>query len=465
MLLMLMAIWASPARAATNPTFSGTATGSVNNLTLNATLGIADSDVGKNGNIYLGLAYQNNWFFNSGGSWTVYRGGAIPIYAVTQLSNRTVEIVRNIDASQLIGGEVYAGYGLSENDMLANGKYGLVYRIVANTTAPTVLSSVIPNGASGVSISTSIGATFSVAMNPATLNSNTVMLMQGATPVPGTVSYSGVNVVFLPDNPLINKSTYTATIKGGSNGAKDLAGTALVSDFVWSWTTGTPLAPVLLGTAGNFAVLSKTGISSVPASTITGDIGVSPAAATYITGFSLVADASNVFSTSTQVVGGGKVYAANMAVPTPSNLTTAILDMQNAYTDAAGRPTPDFLNLGAGNIGGLTLTPGLYNWGSSVTIPTDLVLSGGPNDVWILQMSGDLAISANKHVSLSGGALAKNVFWQVSGRVTMSAGAHFEGNILSQTSVTMQTGASMNGRLLAQTAVALDSATISKPAP
>nr|VFJ62431.1 MAG: Protein of unknown function (DUF3494) [Candidatus Kentron sp. DK]VFJ66423.1 MAG: Protein of unknown function (DUF3494) [Candidatus Kentron sp. DK] len=218
---------------------------------------------------------------------------------------------------------------------------------------------------------------------------------------------------------------------------------------------------VLLGTSGNYAVLSKTGISTVPQSAVTGDIGVSPSAATYITGFTLSADPTNVFSTSTQVV--GKVYAANYAVPTPSNLTTAVLDMQTAYVDAAGRPTPDFLNLGSGALGGLTLEPGLYKWGSSITMTDNVTLSGGSRDVWVFQISGNLIMSAAKRINLSGGALAKNIFWQVAGQTTIGAGAHFEGVILSKTGITMMTGASLNGRALAQTDVALQSATVTQP--
>jgi hypothetical protein len=215
--------------------------------------------------------------------------------------------------------------------------------------------------------------------------------------------------------------------------------------------------------AGNFVVLAKTGISTVPASSVTGDIAVSPAAATFITGFSLVADSTNVFATSPQVV--GKVFAADYAVPSPSNLTTAVLDMQTAYTDAAGRPTPDFLELGTGNIGGKTLAPGLYKWTSTVNVPTDVTISGGANDVWIFQTTGDLIMAANQHVTLSGGALAKNIFWQVAGQATFGAGAHFEGVLLCKTGVTLQTLATMNGRILAQTAVALQKATVTKPAP
>ena len=221
-------------------------------------------------------------------------------------------------------------------------------------------------------------------------------------------------------------------------------------------------AAVPLGTAGTYTILAKTGVSTVPPSSVTGNVGVSPAAATYLTGFSLVADPTNVFATSPQIV--GKSYAANYAVPTPSNLTTAVSNMESAYTNAAGRPTPNFLNLGTGNIGGKTLVPGLYKWAGTVTMPADVTLSGGPTDVWILQVAGDLSMSASKRITLSGGAQAKNVFWQVAGRTTIGAGAHFEGVLLCKTDVTLQTGATMNGRVLSQTQVALQQATVTQPA-
>jgi hypothetical protein len=210
-------------------------------------------------------------------------------------------------------------------------------------------------------------------------------------------------------------------------------------------------------------VLAKTGISTVPASVVTGNIGLSPAAASFITGFSLVADATNTFSTSTQVT--GKVYAATDAPPTSSNLTSAVGNMEGAYTDAASRPTPDFLELGSGNLGGKTLAPGLYKWTSTLTLPENVTFMGGADDVWILQTSGDVSMTAAKNVTLAGGAQAKNIFWQVAGKVTVGAGAHFEGIILCKTQVTLQTGATMNGRVLAQTQVALQQATVTQPAP
>jgi len=152
-----------------------------------------------------------------------------------------------------------------------------------------------------------------------------------------------------------------------------------------------------------------------------------------------------------------------MVAPTPINLTTAVNNMITAYNDAAGRSTPDFSELGTGNIGGKTLTPGLYKWTNTVTMPTDVTISGGANDVWIFQIAGNLTMATAVKITLTGGAQAKNIFWQVAGQVSLGTTSHFEGVILSKTGITFLAGASMNGRALAQTSVVLDKNTITKP--
>ena len=212
-------------------------------------------------------------------------------------------------------------------------------------------------------------------------------------------------------------------------------------------------APVDLGRAGDFVILAPSGVTNVPGSAITGDVGVSPIAATAITGFALTLSADGTFSTSPQVT--GRLYAADYASPTPANLTTAVGDMETAYEDAAGRLFPDHSELNDGNIGGLTLSPGLYKWTSTVTILKDVTLQGGPDDVWIFQIAGDLTQAKTTTVFLTDGAQAKNVFWQVAGSVSMGTTAHMEGEVLSKTNIALGTGASVNGRLLAQTAVTL----------
>jgi hypothetical protein len=264
------------------------------------------------------------------------------------------------------------------------------------------------------------------------------------------------------ENPL-NTSSADGGSHSGSGTATD-SGTAGAGNTLDSGhaTGGNTLLAVNLGTAGNYAILAKSGISTVPASAITGNLGVSPAAATYMTGFVLTADSTKVFATSSQVT--GKLYASDYAVPTPSNLTTAVGDMQLAFTDAAGR-TPGVTELGAGNIGGKTLAPGVYKWGTGLQIPTDVTLTGKATDVWIFQIAKDLTMSSGTKIVLSGGALAKNIFWQVAGLVAMGTTSHCEGVVLTKTSIALKTGASINGRLLAQTAVTLDSSTVVAPAP
>merc|ERR1712166_900428 len=170
-----------------------------------------------------------------------------------------------------------------------------------------------------------------------------------------------------------------------------------------------------------------------------GDMGTSPIAATALTGFDLIMDSSNTFSTSDLVT--GQIFAASYTSPTPSKMTTAISDMETAYTDAAGRVNPDELDLGAGTIEGKTLEPGLYKWGSSVDF-TKLTFkgTGTATDVWILQMTGDLIVGAGAIVTLTGGAKAENIFWQVAGSTTLHTTAHMEGTILCATAIDFQTG-------------------------
>ena len=224
---------------------------------------------------------------------------------------------------------------------------------------------------------------------------------------------------------------------------------------------------VSLGAAGGYAILAKSGISTVPSSVVTGNVGVSPVARVGLTDWSETAapDNSDIYSTSAQVVAPFKLYAADYAVPTPTNLGTAVLSMEAAYTDAAGRPAGvgPFLNVGAGTLTDLTLVAGVYTWGSNVTIPTDLTLNGSATDVWIFQIAGTLDMAAAKNVILSGGALPQNIFWQVSGTVAMGANTHFEGIILGKTSIAFGDLASINGRLLAQTAVTLIQNTVTQP--
>jgi hypothetical protein len=340
---------------------------------------------------------------------------------------------------------------LAGNSMGSNYIWNFTTGSALDITPPSIISTDPLNAQVDVAINKILTLTFSEPVNPSTINAGTFALKQGTTAVAGTLTYSGNAATFKPSTVLSANTSYTATL---SAGVKDLAGNAIAAAVVLNFTTGSSsrLATVNLGASANYVILGKTAISNISTSAITGDLGLSPAATTYITGLSITA--ATGYATSAQVT--GKIYAADMADPTPINLTTAVENMITAYTDAAGRPSPDFSELGTGNIGGKTLTPGLYKWSNNVTLSSDVTISGGANDVWIFQIAGNLSMSSGVKITLTGGAQTRNIFWQVAGTAIIGTTAHFEGIILSMTGITLQTGASFKGRALAQTAVVLD---------
>ncbi len=382
--------------------------------------------------------------------------GVVSYSGTTATFTPSVELIAETVYTATITTEAESMTG---NALLENKVWSFTSGIESDLELPTVTQSNPLNDASNVSRNVVLTATFSEAMDATTISSSSFMLKKGSSVVSGTVEYSGLTATFTPSTSLLALTDYTATI---TKDVKDLAGNALAADMVWDFTTGgtlTILSPVDLGSSANYVILAKTAITNISTSVITGDLGLSPAATSYITGLALT-DATG-YATSAQIT--GKVYAADMADPTPINLTTAVENMITAYNDAAGRPSPDFLELATGNIGGKTLSPGLYKWTNTVTIPSALTISGSTNDVWIFQIAGNLNMSSGVIITLEGGAQAKNIFWQVAGEATFGTTSHFEGIILSMTGITFQTEASMNGRALAQTAVILDGSTVTQP--
>jgi hypothetical protein len=226
-------------------------------------------------------------------------------------------------------------------------------------------------------------------------------------------------------------------------------------------TCKVPTPTVLLRTANNYAILAKSGITTVPTSVITGDIAVSPINEAAMTGFSFAKD-DNLNTVSTQITAPGQAFAASYGGRIASALTTAVSDMETAFTDAAGRVNTDAsrINLNGGILSEVTLTPGIYTFGTAVQLTGDIYLRGNADDVFIIQIATNLVQALGKRVFLAGGAQAKNVFWQVSGTVSLGQGAHMEGVMLVKTAVTFITGSSINGRVLTQTACALQQATI-----
>lgn len=291
----------------------------------------------------------------------------------------------------------------------------------------------------------------------------TISLFTGTGVLSGTVSMNAVAGVAnfvgkglkisLAGNKTL-RATKADTISGG--------GTVSFTVDSNNLNISNGLSAVNLLTAGNYTILSEAGITDAGSSLVTGDIAVSPIAHTAITGFGLILDGGGTFSTSAKVVSPGKVYAADYSAPTPATLTQAISDKNTAYADAAGRATPDFTNLGSGEIGGLTLVAGLYKWTTGVTISNDVTISGGVNDVFIFQISGTLTMAAAKSMILSGGVKAENIFWQFTGAATFGTTSVVKGIFLGATAITLQTNASLDGHMYAGTAVALDSNAVTK---
>ncbi len=387
---------------------------------------------------------------------------------------------------------------------------GIVGTTGANTANPTVNSAIPSNADINVPTSTRgdlhtnlvgfkmVVATFDEAMDPATINSvtpgalSTFTLKEtiAGTIVSGTVAMNAASTVatFNPSAVLVAGTSYTATITTAAKNAGSLS--AIPKAVQWSFTTratsaanqANPFvgqAPIDLLTAGNFVILAQTAITDVPASVITGDIGLSSA-----TG-------ANIFVSCAEMFGASKIYAVDAAYSVTgfaacsmpgagANKTlvdNAVADKGTAYTEAAGRANPDAINLGAAEIGGKTFYPGLYQYTGASTITTDVTLDaqGDTNAVWIFQISGDLTVAsgggsvpAGIKVILAGGAKASNIFWQVaasSNGVTINAYDTFNGNIMSSAQVIANTGAVVNGRMLAATQVVLQQNPVTQPAP
>jgi hypothetical protein len=213
-------------------------------------------------------------------------------------------------------------------------------------------------------------------------------------------------------------------------------------------------ASVNLGAAGGFVILAESAITNVPASAVTGNVGLSPA-----TGAGIGLTCAQVTGVINDVDSTGPLPCT---VNNSVGLTAAIGAKGAAYTDANSR-APDYTELGAGNIGGLNLGPATYKWGTGVSIPTNVTLTGGASDVWIFQIAQGLTVSPGVQIILAGGALPQNIYWATFAAADFDTTTQFKGIVLSQTSVSLRTGASIDGRLYAGTAVTLDQNRVTQP--
>jgi len=319
---------------------------------------------------------------------------------------------------------------------------------------PTVIAVTPLDGSTLVcNSSAAITATFSKAMDPATINTTTFTLTGPSGPVSGTVNYvAATNVAtFAPASPpgLAVTTTYTATI---TTGVVDTFGNHLAANKVWTFTTATCASSggIPLGTACTFGILGATPVvSSIGATHVTGDVGISPALS--ITGFP-----------PGTITGGFFMGAASLAGTAQNDLTTA-------YNNAAGAAGGAAITA---DIGGQTLPPGVYKATTGLGITGILTLDGStnPNGTWIFQVGTALTTAAGgvgtpaSQVILIGGATAHNVFWETGSAATLGTNSIFAGTIMAQSSITVGTGATLNGRALARTgAVSLDSNPVNVP--
>lgn len=306
------------------------------------------------------------------------------------------------------------------------------------------------------------------------------------SPAAYTLNVTAVNGVVEknPDNPTYNNGdsvVLTATANPGyefTSWSGDATGTNnpltvfmdgnknITANFTLITSAGglCPSPAVDLGLARNYAILAESGISTTGTTSVTGDMGLSPLAATFITGFGLILDSSGTYSTSSLVT--GKIYAADYTSPTPANLTTAVDNMHTAFTTANGL-APNVTELLAGNLNGQTLASGVYKWDTGLLITNSIILDGGGNDCapFVFQIAGDLTIANGTQIILINGAKADNIFWVVAGSGAMlGTDVNFSGNILSKTLISVNTRTSVKGRLLAQSAVTLIGNTVVIPA-
>ena len=311
--------------------------------------------------------------------------------------------------------------------------------------APTVISTDPISNAVNVPLNKVITATFSTPMDPLTINFTTFGLRNGTTPVAGVVTYTGSTASFTPAAPLLINTTYTATV---TTGAKNLAGTPMAANYVWSFSTGIGPGPgpVVLGTAERFGILAGVGVSNQAGPSVINnlDVGIYPGVRSSVTGFPPA------------TIVNGAIYASDDIAPpgTPAMLLQAKTDLTNAYlaAEAAVSPAPQTVS---GDQGGLTLAPGIYKSNTTLSIANgNLTLDGqgNANAVWIFQIASGFTTvgGAGGSVILTGGAQAKNIYWQTGSSATIGDYTSFQGNILALTSITMNSHATAVGRMLAR---------------
>lgn len=380
----------------------------------------------------------------SGTTFTL-KQGATSIAGMVTYSGTTASFVPTLP---LTANTVYTGTITTEAKNLAGIAIAsdYVWNFTTGTiTAPFVTVTDPLNNATGVVLNKIVTATFNMPMDALTISGTTFTVKIGSTTVLGSVTYSGSTATFTPSSNLSNNTTYTATI---TSDAKNVAGISLANNYVWTFNTNTSSNPpfVNLASVDRFGIIAGVGVSNNAGfSEIHNmDVGISPGVRSSITGFPPA------------IIVNGAIYASDDLVPAgvAAMLVQAKQDLTNAYLFAEGATSPAPATV-SGDQGGLTLAPGIYKSTSTLLIQSgDLTLDaqGDANAVWIFQVASDFTTvgGAGGSVILSGGAQAKNVFWQVGSSATIGNGTTFKGNVLALTSITMGPNATAVGRMLAR---------------
>jgi len=444
-------------------------------------------------------------------TFTLTGPGTTPVTGTVTYAGNAGAIATFAPASNLAASTLYTAtittgaQDLAGNPLAANFVWTFTTGSAADLAPPAITLTVPANNSTAVGLDQSVNATFSKAMDPATISTATFTLVTGGSPVTGTVSYDVASKIatFKPASNFAPLTTFTATITG----AKDLAGNALTSGAVpnpWMFKTGTLTtggAPNL-GAAATFSGLggSAQGITNSGTQTvINGDIGTT-GVSTLITGFHDLSApytgppaATGCSYTETTLNIGLVNGAINTAPPPPTvscpNEGTAITmaaaqkslaDANTAYNTLKGKPAG--ADPGSGSLSGLTLAPGTYTSvsGSFLIQGADLTLDaqGDANAVWVFQMATTLTVggpgaTAPRNIILINGAQAKNVFWQVGSSATINAagGGTFVGTIIAHDAVTVSTAGNaaittINGRAIGLNAgVTIVNTVINVPLP
>lgn len=379
--------------------------------------------------------------------------GLVPVSGVVSYSGITATFTPTVNllpgivytATITTGAKNLAGTSLASN-------YVWTFTTLAGS-APTVVSTDPSNLAINVPLNKVIGATFSQAMDPATITTLSFTLKLGLASITGVVNYSGLTATFTPSGNLISDNTYTATI---TTSAKNLAGTSIVSNYVWTFNTVGHLGPQppVLGAAAPFGAFGgSAGVTNMGINTIINNGGIgTTGASTLITGFHHLL---TVYTETTLNIGNstGGIFTAPPLPGTATSLATAqacSLAAQVAYLSISPASKPGGIDPGAGELGGLTLAPGIYKAASGTfnisNGPLTLDAQGDPNAVWIFQTAAGLTVgiagpAGARSVNMINGGLPKNVFWYVGSTATINGagGGIMVGTIIANSGVTFST--------------------------